>query len=90
MIGVERCARELIIAHLGHMMRIQPLKKSRRFRQIEFFVAGFDAQEEAVGGGVLRKTLDIEQRVMTAAAARSRRACRKPRKARRPAPSAQT
>src|SRR5271169_4881346 len=53
----------LVIMHLGHVMRVKPLQKARGLREVKFFVAGLDADEEAVRRG-MRETVRIEARMM--------------------------
>ena len=53
----------LIIMHLGNVMRVKPLQKSRGIREVKFFVAGLDADEKAIRRG-MRETVGIENRMM--------------------------
>src|ERR1700693_2251953 len=51
------------ILHLADVLSVHALQESRGLRHIEFGIAGFDAQEETIGGGA-RKTLYAENRVI--------------------------
>src|ERR1700756_4330091 len=62
--AIEARRRRSVIMHLAHVARIDALQKSRRFPKIELLIARLDAQEKAVRGGVLRKSLDVKERVI--------------------------
>src|SRR5208282_1100824 len=53
----------LIIMHLGNVMCGEALQKARGLREVKLFVAGLDANKEAVRGG-MRETVRIENRMM--------------------------
>ena len=49
--------------HLGHVMSGEPLQKAGGFRELKFFVAGLDADKEAVSR-CMRETVRIENGMM--------------------------
>src|SRR5205814_7905450 len=53
----------IFIAHLGHVLRVNALQKSRRLLQMEIRIMRFDAQKEFIRGSSL-EPLHIEERVM--------------------------
>src|SRR5271167_456909 len=53
----------LVIMHLGNVMRVKPLQKTCGIRKVKFFVAGLNADEEAVRRG-MRETVRIENRMV--------------------------
>src|SRR5580704_854774 len=38
----------LIIMHLGNVMRVKPLQKARRIRELKLLIAGLDANKKAI------------------------------------------
>src|ERR1700675_3336601 len=59
-------SRALIILHLGDVLRVERLQKSRGFCQMKLGIARLYADVEAVAAGTLRETTDVENRVMRA------------------------
>src|SRR5690242_8542911 len=53
----------LVIVHLADMMRMHALQEARRFDQMKFRIAGFDAKIEAVRRSV-HEPSDIEHRMV--------------------------
>src|ERR1700739_4554208 len=59
----KRRREALVIVHLADMMRVEPAEELIRLGEAEFGVTGFDAEVEAVRGGV-DEAADVENRVI--------------------------
>src|SRR3984893_1803922 len=64
--STARKSKVLVIFDLDDMRGVKTVEKARRFGEIEFRIARFDAQKKTVAGGVLDETVHIEERMMRA------------------------